>query len=73
MLCLTSVAEENPQMGGIVQTHVLEAAPTLKNMSRIFSKYCVETNESSDIKSYSTYLSHSKSIQQSMLSFGNSD
>ena len=50
MLCLTSVAEENPQMGGIVQTHVLEAAPTLKNMSRIFSKYCVEANESSDIK-----------------------
>ena len=53
-------------------THVLEAAPTPQNFSLVFSEESVEANESSHIKLYYTAWRHSKSIQQSILSRGES-
>jgi hypothetical protein len=54
-------------------THVLDAAPTPQNLSHVFSEDSVSGNESSQSKSYTTAWRQSKSIQQSILSCGNSN
>ena len=54
-------------------TYVLETAPTPQNSSPVFSKDSLEANKSSYRKSCSTDWSHSKSIQQSILSCVNSN
>ena len=51
-------------------TYVLKSAPTPQNLSHVLSEDYVEVNESSHSKSYSNAWSNSKSIQQSILSFG---
>ena len=54
-------------------TYVLKSAPTPQNLSHVLSEDYVEVNESSHSKSYSNAWSNSKSIQQSILSCGNSN
>eukprot|EP00978_Attheya_sp_CCMP212_P034636 scaffold146167_cov65-Attheya_sp.AAC.1 len=54
-------------------THVLDAAPTPQNVSHVFSEDSVSANESSRSKSYMTAWRQLKSIQQSILSCGNSN
>ena len=49
---------------------MVEGDPNQQKISHVFSKYSVEANESSHSNKYQTALSHSKSIQQSILSFG---
>ena len=56
-----------------LNTHVLEADTTPQRNSCVFSEYYVESNEYNCNNIYQTDWRHSKSIQQSILSCGNSN